>query len=475
MDKVKVRIAPSPTGNLHVGTAQSALYNWLFAQKKGGQFFVRIEDTDEERSDKKYEEDILAGFKWLGIGWNGSVVRSSENKDKYRLHLEQLLNSGKAFWCDHSKDELEEEQKRQINAKEAPRHLCSHKKDRLLSGQVIRLNVDTGSEREIRFNDEVRGEVIFREKLIGDFAIARNLDSALYHFAVVIDDIEMNITHVLRGEDHLSNTPKHILIYEALRQAQGKPLEIPGFVHLPLLLGTDRSKLSKRNGQTSLNEYKKDYLPEAMVNFLAAISHTYSKEILAREELIEEFDLKKIHKSGAVFDIKKLNWINSQYIRNLEIEKFRNLTGVEEITEKALPLITERLEKLSDVHNFDYFWKEPSFAKASADAKALADSSEGEAGYVSEELLRWKKATLQESLDALKQVGEIIKKSEFKSEILRKELDGLGEKLGDRGLAYWPLRVALTGREKSPDPVDVAVVLGKDAVLKRIKNATEKL
>ena len=195
--KVKVRIAPSPTGNLHVGTAQSALYNWLFAQKKGGQFFVRIEDTDEERSDKKYEEDILAGFKWLGINWDGSVVRSSENKDKYRSHLEQLLNSGKAFWCGHSKGELEEEQKRQINTKEAPRHLCSHKKDRLLSGQVIRLNVDTDSEREIRFNDEVRGEIVFRERLIGDFVIARNLDSALYHFAVVVHDIETYITHVL--------------------------------------------------------------------------------------------------------------------------------------------------------------------------------------------------------------------------------------------------------------------------------------
>ena len=155
--------------------------------------------------------------------------------------------------------------------------------------------------------------------------------------------------------------------------------------------------------------------------------------------------------------------------------KLVSLPAFKNVPDKAIPLITERLEKLSDVHNFDYFWKEPSFAKASADAKALADRSEGEAGYVSEELLRWKKATLQESLDALKQVGEIIKKSEFKSEILRKELDGLGEKLGDRGLAYWPLRVALTGREKSPDPVDVAVVLGKDAVLKRIKIAIEKL
>lgn len=461
---VRVRIAPSPTGNLHVGTAQSALYNWLFAKKNDGQFFVRIEDTDEERSDKKYEEDILSGLKWLGINWDGSVTRSSGNKSKYRGFLEELLNSGKAFWCNHSKEELEAEQKQQIIMKEAPRHICLHKKDQLSNGQVVRLNVDTNSERKIKFNDEVRGEVIFKEKLIGDFAIARNLDSALYHFAVVIDDIAMDITHVLRGEDHISNTPKHVLIYEAL----GKP--IPRFAHLPLLLGSDRSKLSKRNGQTSLDEYKNDYLPDAVINFLAAISHTYSKELLTQEEMIGEFDLKKIHKSGAIFNIDKLNWLNSQYIKTTEIRKFKKLTGIEKIPDAAVPLITERLEKLSDVRNFDYFWEEPNY-----DSNLLDWPPRQRRASLAKGGKNFSRSEIKNSLTEVKMIIENWDWSDFNKDALRLALDDLGKKLGDRGLVYWPFRVALTGREKSPDPIEIAAILEKEEVLKRINAAINKI
>lgn len=449
---IRVRMAPSPTGNLHVGTAQSALYNYLFAKKHNGEFHVRIEDTDTERSTKEFENNILEGFKWLGLDLDGPVTRSSDNKDKYKRYLEKLLNSGKAFWCDHSREELDTEQKKQTEAKEAPRHVCSHKKDKLSSGQVIRLAVDHDSDREIEFNDLVRGPVKFKQSLLGDFSIARNLDSALYHFAVVIDDVELGTTHIIRGEDHLSNTPKHILIYEALGQ------KIPNFVHLPLLLGTDRSKLSKRNGQTSIDDYKKDYLPEALLNFLGVISHTFSKEILSKEEMVEEFDLAKVHKSGAVFDVKKLNWINAQHVRKLTPDRLRGVTGISEIPDSAVPLITERLERLSEAREYSYLWSEPKYDK---------------------ELLCWKDSSIDRVKEVLREIITIINNYNFENgkEGLRFALDELSKKAagpdskvsgGDRGLVYWPLRVALSGKQKSPDPVDIAFVIGKEKTIERV-------
>lgn len=433
-------MAPSPTGFLHVGTAQSAIFNYLFARKNRGEFHVRIEDTDEERSESKYEEDILEGFKWLGLEWDGPITRSSDNKKEYRKYLEELFNSGKAFWCDHSKEELEAEQKDQIAKKEPPRHICSHKKENRSTGQVIRLRVNENSDREIVFNDAIRGEVKFKESLLGDFSIARNLNSSLYHFAVVIDDVAMEITHVLRGEDHISNTPKHILIYEAL----GK--DIPQYAHLPLLLAPDRSKLSKRNGMVSLNEYRKEYLPEALFNFLAALSHTYSEEILSKDQLIEEFDLHKIHKSGAIFDFKKLNWMNSQYIRKLAPSEFKSLTGLK-VSDEAVPMITERLEKLSDAQGFEFLWERPEYPK---------------------DLLLWKTSSFSDVKMILGRVAKII---EANPKDLRLSLDELGKEIGNRGLVYWPLRVALSGKEKSPDPVDIANVLGKPEVIDRIDQA----
>ncbi|OGM99965.1 MAG: hypothetical protein A2817_00755, partial [Candidatus Yanofskybacteria bacterium RIFCSPHIGHO2_01_FULL_39_8b] len=339
------------------------------------------------------------------------------------------------------------EKKSQEENKKAPIHVCEYKQRQRTNDQrqegIIRLAVDEASDRIISFDDQIRGKVEFKQSLLGDFAIARSVDDPLYHFAVVVDDADMNITHVLRGEDHISNTPKQILIYEALG------LNIPVFAHLPLMLAPDRSKLSKRHGDTSALAYKKDYLSEAMINFLGCLSHTFSKEIISKEEMIQEFELSKVHKSGAIFDIKKLNWINSQYIKSLSASKLISLTA-EEIPEKAIPLITERLEKLTDINNYDYFWKNPDYNK---------------------DLLKWKKATLEESLSALKEVKDILEKIEFIRENLQKTLDGLGEKLKDRGLAYWPLRMALTGREKSPDPIDIALVLGKQKTLERIINA----
>ena len=450
MDKVRVRIAPSPTGNLHIGTARTALFNWLFVKKNGGEFILRVEDTDLERSDKKNEENIIESLKWLGLDWDGEAYRQSERLALYEKYIRQLLDSGKAFWCHHTKDELEKEQKEQAERKEAPKHICEHKRTELgkQKGQIIRLAVDENSTRVIRFDDEIRGTIEWQEHLLGDFSLAKDIRTPLYNFAVVVDDIDMAISHVIRGEDHISNTPKQILIYEALVATP------PKFAHLPLILGPNRTKLSKRHGAMSVTEYKNDYLPEALVNFMGFLGYTYSKEILSKEEMAEEFELKKVHKSAAVFNIDKLNWLNSQYIKNLSPEEFKNIVSPD-IPVAAVPLITERLEKLTDVGNFDYFWKEPNY-----------DSN----------LLDWKDFSRNEVKNSLEQVRATIEHWGWADKnALRLLLDDLGKKLGDRGLVYWPFRVALTGREKSPDPVDVASVLNKDAVLQRLNKAIDKL
>jgi len=459
--KIKVRIAPSPTGNLHIGTARTALFNWLFARKNAGEFILRIEDTDIERSDKKYEDNIIKSLRWLGLDWDGDIYRQSERLDIYEERIGQLIDSGKAFWCHHGKEELENEQKEQASKREAPRHICEHKKTELgkQKGQIIRLAVDESSNRVISFNDEIRGTIEWEEHLFGDFSLAKDFRTPLYNFAVAVDDIDMAISHIIRGEDHISNTPKQILIYEAFGV---KP---PVFAHLPLILASDRTKLSKRHGATSIEEYQNDYLPEALVNFMGFIGYTYGKEIINKEEMAEEFELKKVHKSGAIFDIKKLNWLNARYIKDLGIDKLRNLTGVKEIPEKALPLITERLEKLSDVNNFDYLWQEPDYPT---------------------ELLKWKNFDYPDVRNSLEKTKLILKGLEVgkdgAKEGLRILLDGLAKELGDpsaplgagRGLVYWPLRVALTGRDKSPDPVDVAFVLGNEKTLERVEKAIKK-
>lgn len=447
--KVKVRIAPSPTGFLHIGTAQSALYNWLFNRKNGGEFYLRIEDTDQQRSTKEYEENIIETLTWLGLGWDAEVTHSADNQARYQELLQKLLNEDKAFYCHHTQEELEIERNGQESKKEAPCHICPHKniEKGKEEGGIIRLAVDEQSDRIIVFNDQIRGIVEFKQSLLGDFSIARSVNNALYHFAVVVDDADMKITHVLRGEDHLSNTPKHILIYEALG------LPIPFFAHLPLILAPDRSKLSKRHGDVATISLKKDYLPEAVVNFFGALSYTFSKEILTKEEMVGEFELSKVHKSGAIWDVKKLNWINAQWIKKFSSAEFKKATGIPEIPDAAVPLITERLEKLSDVNNFDYFWKEPEYDK---------------------ELLIWKNFSQEDVKNSLEESKKIVEKIES-NKAIRLVLDELGVKIGNRGLVYWPLRVALTGKDKSPDPVEVLSVLGKEKSLKRIETAIKKL
>lgn len=475
-NQIRVRIAPSPTGPFHIGNARAALFNWLFAKKNNGVFILRIEDTDLERSNIKFEENIKDSLNWLNLEWD-EFYKQSERLDIYKKYLQKLLNEEKAFWCYHSIEELKKEGDEQMKHQEAPRHICEHKykEPKNKDNGIIRLKVNENSTRAIHFNDIIRGTVEWQEKLIGDLSLAKNLDTPLYNFTVVIDDHETKISHVIRGEDHISNTPKQILIQEALE------IKPPQYAHLSLILGPDRTKLSKRHGAESVQEYKDmGYLPEAMINFMSLLGWhpSFAKALAGRsqgkpediyfiDELITLFDLKDVQKSPAVFDIKKLNWINGYYIHQLPPEQFRiaitpfifKELGTTEIKDEYLDkiqhLMTERMEKLSDIKNFDYFFKEPRYDR---------------------ELLKWKNLTDEEIKKSLTLTKEVLEPVDWDKDYIRKKLDDLAkEKFNrDRGAVYWPLRVALTGKQGSPDPLDILEILPKEIIIKRLNDAIWK-
>jgi len=450
--KIRVRFAPSPTGLFHVGSARTTLFNYLFAKKNQGSFILRIEDTDKERSKKEFEKDIMDGLEWLGLQWDELYYQSKRTKiyDKY---LKQLLDSGGAY-------------KKNIIWFKNP-------------------------NKKVVFNDLIRGRIETDSSVLGDFSLAKDLETPLYNFAAVIDDHEMEITHVIRGEDHISNTPKQILIYEALGWKS------PQFAHLPLILGPDKSKLSKRHGAVSLRDYKEQgYLSEAMVNFMALLGWNpgNDREIFSLDELIEEFSLQKIQKGGAVFNIEKLNWFNGHYIRQKPIDelilicipylietklikpvfsskqyppayggyvleqKYFITKTKEEISgeklKKIISLERERIKSLSEVGDLtEFFFREPKYKV---------------------DLLKWKNMTRKEIVESLNLSLSIlcdIKDEDFKIEKLREILMKKAEESEDRGKLLWPLRVALSGRDKSPGPFEIAEILGKEKTLERTKKA----
>ena len=486
MSAIRVRIAPSPTGPLHVGTARTALFNYLFARKSGGKFILRIEDTDLERSDKKYEKDIFEGLHWLGIeadespkrGGSYSPYRQSERIDTYKMHLLKLLSEKKAFYCFHSEKELEEEKERLIESKKPPLHLCEYRNmdskeaeflTQTKNNYIIRFKTPLG--RKIIFKDLIRGEVSFDSDLIGDFSIAKRPDVPLYNFAVVVDDTEMKISHIIRGEDHLSNTPKQILLIESL------DFKLPQYAHLPLILGTDRSKLSKRHGATSIGEYRdQGYLPETLFNFMALLGWAPgdNKEIFSEKELVKEFSLEKIQKSGAIFDMTKLDWMNGEYIRKKSHQeltelclpflkdflKFQipNSKFQIDYIEKIVALEQPRLKKLSEIgERTNYFFRQPEYDK---------------------ELLRWKNMTDEELNHTIDKLLNLLQKPLWKlnsdsgiiEKIFMEEIRG-----GDKGKVLWPLRVALTGKKASPGPFEILEILDKKEALKRLNFAKKLL
>ncbi len=472
--KIRVRIAPSPTGTLHIGTARTALFNYLFAKKNKGEFILRIEDTDLARSDRKYEKDIIENLKWLGLKWNEGPERQSERTEIYQKYIKKLLDSGQAFWCGCSKEELEEEKKGQIKRKEAPRHACftrlpCRSAPRNDGGEkgIIRFSCP---DKKIVFNDLIKGKIEFDCGLMGDMGIARDEKTPLYNLAVVIDDIEMEISHVIRGEDHISNTPKQMLLLEALGVAP------PQYAHIPLTMGPDKAKLSKRHDAVSVGEYKKmGYLPEALTNFMAFLGwHPGSeREIFSLEELAREFSIKKMNKSNAIFDIEKLNWFNGQYIRQMDLE---------ELTKKCLPYLEIRglspRQGQSPKSDFEYLKKivalERERIKKLSEIGELTEFFFLDKLDYAPELLIWKKLSLEEVKNNLEMLEKTLSKTDkFDQKSLQDTIVPLTEQHGVGDL-LWPLRVALTGRKASPGPYEVMEVLGKERVLERVREGIKR-
>ena len=437
--KIKTRFPPSPTGVLHIGSVRTALFNYLFAKQNGGEFVLRIEDTDTERSKKEFEEDIKNGLAWLGMEWD-EFYRQSERVSIYRKYIEKLIEEGKAYESKEEKGERD---------------------------SVIRLK---NPGKEVVFEDIIRGEIKFDTTELGDFVIAKDTEKALYHLAVVIDDFEMDITHVIRGEDHISNTPRQILIQEAL----GFP--VPQYAHMPLILGEDKSKLSKRHGATSVNEYREmGYLPEAVINFVAFLGWNpgTEKEIYTIDELLKDFSLEKIQKSGAVFNIKKLNWINTEHLTQKTTEELGEITSDYmpskdidmSLWNKIIKLFVDdkRIEKLSDIEKMlevgelDYFFNQPKIEASKLNWKNEKDIN-----------------NTKENLETLVKLLDEMGESDFASENIKNKIWDYTEDRG-RGNVLWPFRVALTGLDKSPDPFSISEILGKQKTIERLKNAIDQI
>ena len=484
---MRVRMAPSPTGPLHIGTARTSLYNFLAARHAGGTYVLRIEDTDTARSTVEFESDIIDNLHWLGINWDeGPQVaggedigphapyRQSRRMDRYAAEADRLLARSHAYRCWCTPEELEAVRREQEGRREPPRYnrRCLNLTDAERAAfeaegraSVIRFKVEP---EKIRFDDLIRGEVEFDNALLGDFVIVRGDGMPLYHFVVVVDDEAMEISHVIRGEDHLSNTPKHIALIRALGYRE------PAFGHIPLILNADRSKMSKRKSQTSMTAYREEgYLPEAMVNFLAFLgwSPGTEEEIFTLDELAARFEIGRVHKGGAIFDRDRLDHLNGVYLRAMSDEQvaLRLRRWVPEAVRDddllhLVPIVKERLVKLSDITALAAFVWEPDEVVAS---------------WYDPELLVPKKGSLDEARAALEGARSVLAElddADFSADVLeqrcREAADDADMKAGS---FFSPIRVAVTGHTVSPPLFDSLELLGRDRSLARIDVALEKL
>lgn len=467
--KVKVRFAPSPTGFMHIGSVRTALYDYLLAKQHKGDFYLRIEDTDQERLVPESVNDIKEALKWYGLNWDGKIMVQSERLAKYQEAIETLLAEGKAYYCFCSKPRLEKLRKDQEAKKTATgydrhcRYLSEEEREKAMkSGDnyVVRLKVP--EEGKIKFKDIVRGEVEFDLSTIPDPIILKSDGFPTYHLANIIDDHEMGITHVIRGEEWLSSAPIHLLLYEAFGWDK------PEFAHLPMILAKDKSKLSKRHGAMSALEYRDlGYLPEAVLNYLALLGWNPGddREVFTLKELIKEFDIHKIHKAGAVFDQEKLDWLNGYYIRQLKPAELLKLTlpylktKDKALAEKAILSVQERMKKLTEVNELtDYYFKLPDYDKS---------------------LLLWKKQKLGELKEILPEIKQNLAKLSEKS-WKKAEIEAiLAQIVENRGITngevFWPFRALLSGLERSSGPGELAEILDKKEVLIRLDKAIDKI
>ncbi len=482
---VRVRYAPSPTGYPHVGNIRTALFNWLFARHCGGSFIVRIEDTDVTRKIEGAVEATLEGLKWLGMDWDeGPEVGGkygpyfqSQRLDIYRDAAEHLVSQGDAYYCYCSPQRLSEMRAEQIRRKQPPgydrhcRNLSQQeraKKEAEAIKSVVRFK--TPLEGQTRFNDLIRGKVVFENATIDDFVLFKSDGYPTYHLASVVDDHLMEISHVLRAEEWLCSTPRHLMLYQALG------FEPPQFAHLPMLLGADRSKLSKRHGAVAITEYREQgYLPEAMVNFLALLGWSLDDktELLSRKELKDNFSLERVSRTAAIFNKDKLEWMNGVYIRQLSPEDFarqalpfleRDLPAEVErplsadYIRQVMPLIQERAKTLAEVAELTqfFFTSELSYESRLLIVKKMDPGSAINA--------------LETSLERLGQLPV------FDAESLEASLRPLADELGLKtGQLFGTLRVAVTGRTVAPPLFQTMAVLGKECCLKRMREALTRL
>ena len=464
---VRVRFAPSPTGYLHIGGVRTALFNYLFAKHNNGTFLLRIEDTDTSRSTEESIQQIIEGLKWIGIEWNEGPFRQTERKKIYQSYLKKLLNEGKAYKCYCSSENLREIREKAMAAGENPRYnrkcrdLSEHPKEKPF---VVRFR--TPVDGSVTIKDLLHGEVTFNMSEMDDIILARSDGSPTYNFVVVVDDVEMEITHVIRGDDHLSNTPKQALLY------QGLNLPFPEFIHIPMILGKDKKRLSKRHGATSILAYKDmGYLSEAMINYLVRLGWSSGdQEIFSKKEMIEKFTLENINKSAGVFDTDKSLWLNQHYIKESRpsdisplLKKFLVLENIistendfaDNEIEKVIPSLQERSKTLIEMaHKAEFYFKEEIVYNEAAAKKYLKTDILLIFKEFEDKLIAIYDALSYENLEPI--FDELMKNHNLKL-----------------GKIAQPLRVALTGLKESPGIFEVIVLLGKDKVLKRLQKAIE--
>ncbi|AVM22430.1 glutamate--tRNA ligase [Bacillus pumilus] len=479
-NEVRVRYAPSPTGHLHIGNARTALFNYLFARSQGGKFIIRIEDTDQKRNVEGGEESQLRHLQWLGIDWDESIdkdggygpYRQSERNDIYKKYYDELLEKDLAYKCYCTAEELEEEREAQIARSEMPRysgkcsHLSKEEEDKLIAEgrePSIRFRVPKGEI--IKFDDMVKGDISFETDGIGDFVIVKKDGTPTYNFAVAVDDHLMKMTHILRGEDHISNTPKQIMIFNAFGW------DVPLFGHMTLIVNENRKKLSKRDESIIqfIEQYKNlGYLPEALFNFIALLgwSPVGEEELFTKEQFIDIFDVNRLSKSPALFDMHKLKWVNNQYVKALDLDQ------VVALTLPHLQKAGKVSEQLSDEENtwvrklISLYHEQLSYGAEIVELTELFFKEQIEYNQEAKEVLA--EEQVPEVMSSF--AGQLERLESFTPDEIKAAIKAVQKETGHKGKKlFMPIRVAVTGQTHGPELPQSIELLGKETVLNRIK------
>ena len=467
MSQVRVRFAPSPTGALHIGGVRTALFNWLFARQQQGVFVLRIEDTDQSRSTDESIRAIIEGMKWVGLDWDEGPYRQTERMDLYRSHAMKLLEKGEAYWCVCKAEELDARRK-EAEAKGLSPKYDGRCRDRDFTNPTgdAALRFKAPREGETLVDDLIKGKIVFDNNVQDDLIIIRSNGYPTYNFSVVVDDALMNITHVVRGDDHLTNTPRQVPIFHAL----GFP--VPRFGHLPMILGSDKARLSKRHGATSIMAYKDmGYLPDAMVNYLVRLGWSHGdQEIFTRQELIEKFSWKNVQSSAAVFNPEKLLWVNAEYIK---------ISPPPQIVHALVPLL-EAAGLQDEVRAVSADWLAQLVVLVKERAKTLVEMVDWVRPYFGQAVVFEEEAAQKFLTPTIAPVlAKLLTRFENFSTFSKKQWEEVFKQLVEEegikmGQLAQPVRVALTGRTASPGLFEVMEVLGRDRTLHRLRQGNER-